>query len=89
MDINPMQAMVDAFSRGMEEQRAGSQMTLGALIAELETFDPKRLVQGFGKPHSYRGYYEDLAFEPSEETMEVRLLLDVCRGCMGQVFEGY
>ena len=40
-------------------------MTLGELIAALEKLNPELEVPlGFGEPHSYRGDYYDLAFEP-------------------------
>jgi hypothetical protein len=65
-------------------------MTLGALVELLEALDPERMVTGFGQPNSYRGYYQDLAFEPSTEEMAVGELLRVCREkCMGQCFQGY
>jgi hypothetical protein len=46
-------------------------------------------ITGFGAPHSYRGYYTDLSFEPSDTVLSVVELLAVARGCMGVVFEGY
>lgn len=40
--------------------------TLGEIIAYLKTFPPDRVIaNGFTHAHSYRGYYEDLAFEPA------------------------
>ncbi len=89
MDVNPVQAWVDGVSKALEADRARSQMTLGQLIAELKRLDPSRLIWGLGEPESYRGYYSDLAFEPTDEVREVRDLLDSCRGCMGRVFKGY
>lgn len=44
-------------------------MYLEKLIAFLETRDPTIVVLlGFHAPHSYRGFYEQLAFEPLENT---------------------
>ena len=41
-------------------------MQLQELIDALETYDPSIVVrEGFAEPHSYRGYYEQLAFEPA------------------------
>ena len=40
-------------------------------------------------PHSYRGYYSDLAFEFYEGTRPAANLLAECRECMGQAFTGY
>jgi hypothetical protein len=40
-------------------------MYLTNLIAFLEKYDPAQVVPvGFHRPHSYRGYYDQLAFEP-------------------------
>lgn len=40
-------------------------MTLGELIQELEKVEPNLIAEeGFGNGHSYRGYYNDCAFEP-------------------------
>ena len=52
-------------------------MPEGAMVANLES------------PHSYRGYYSDLAFEKDDGLRSVKELLDSCKSCMGQVFEGY
>lgn len=39
-------------------------LTLGELIGRLSEHDPdKKVAVGFGHPHSYRGYYHDVAFE--------------------------
>ncbi|HTN56799.1 MAG TPA: hypothetical protein VL043_00880, partial [Protaetiibacter sp.] len=41
-------------------------MYLNELIEELSKRDPSTVVrQGFSNPHSYRGYYDQLAFEPT------------------------
>ena len=41
-------------------------MTLSELIEQLEKANPAAVVRnGFSTAHSYRGYYEDLAFEPA------------------------
>jgi len=40
-------------------------MMLSDIIETLEKYDPATIVPlGFGEPHSYRGYYDQLAFEP-------------------------
>lgn len=39
-------------------------LTLGELIAYLKTIPPDEPVKKFEHPHSYRGYYNDLAIEP-------------------------
>lgn len=89
-EIHPFQAMVDGMGAAWQRERAASQMTLGELIAVLRVQPPEREITGLSHPHSYRGYYRDLAFEPTDGTVTVRELLEVCeRGCMGRTFEGY
>ncbi|HEX6939884.1 MAG TPA: hypothetical protein VF158_10770 [Longimicrobiales bacterium] len=87
--MHPLRAILNGMTDAWQRDRAGSQMTLGALIGALEALPADRDITGFGGPHSYRGYYEDLAFEPSEAVQTVADLLATCRGCMGRVFEGY
>jgi hypothetical protein len=64
-------------------------MTLNELIRYLEKEDPKKVVAiGFNNPHSYRGYYEDLAFEPAKN-ITVGEMLDCAKGALGKTYEGY
>lgn len=64
-------------------------MTLGDLIKRLEKADPnKPIALGFGHPHSYRGYYEDLAFEPVRNTT-VGAMLACAKEAMGKTYTGY
>jgi hypothetical protein len=64
-------------------------MTLGELITMLEQEDPKRVVKhGFDNPHSYRGYYHDLAFEPAFN-VPVGEMLAAARSALGATYEGY
>jgi hypothetical protein len=64
-------------------------MVLEDLITQLEIRDPdKRVMNGFGSPHSDRGYYEDLAFEPVTETTFGEML-EHAKSAMGKTFEGY
>lgn len=64
-------------------------MTLGELIERLEQAPRDQVVPlGFNNPHSYRGYYEDLAFEPAEN-VTVGEMLDAARSALGKTFEGY
>ena len=87
--MNQLQAMFNGISAEVRDERAGTQMTLGKLISMLSNLHPSSKVKGFAEPHSYRGYYSDLAFEPEGETT-VGELLKVCREeCMGQMFTGY
>jgi hypothetical protein len=64
-------------------------MTLGELIAALEAVDADRIIRnGFESPHSYRGWYERLAFEPATN-VRVGDMLNDARGALGRVFTGY
>jgi hypothetical protein len=64
-------------------------MTLGELITALEAADPEQTVRhGFTNPHSYRGSYYDLAFEPAWDVTVGDMLADA-RSALGATFEGY
>lgn len=84
-----IQTLVDGMNAQWMRERAESQMTLGKLIEQLETMPAHSIVEGIGAPHSYRGYYSDLAFERDTEGVTVERLLVLCRSAMGHVFEGY
>lgn len=64
-------------------------MTLDEVIETLKRF-PKDFVfeRGFERPHSYRGYYDQLAFEPAEN-VRAALMLQLAERALGQTFEGY
>ena len=63
--------------------------SLGELIACLERYDPQqRVAVGFGKPMSYRGYYDELAFEPMENTTVGEMLV-AAKSALGETFGGY
>lgn len=87
--MNDVQAMLDGLSAQMQRERSTTQFTLGNLIAALEAMPLSAMIDGIKSPHSYRGYYCDLAFEPSESRTQVATALVMCREAMGQVFEGY
>lgn len=64
-------------------------MTLAELIAALEAADPERVCPiGFTNPHSYRGDYRDLAFEPATN-VAVAEMLDLARSADGATYEGW
>lgn len=64
-------------------------VTLGELIEELEKRDPAQVLPlGFAKPHSYRGYYERLAFEPALNVTVGTMLADAHKA-LGTTFTGY
>jgi hypothetical protein len=67
-------------------------MVLKELIETLDKAaenDPDRVVPlGFGNPHSYRGFYEDLAFEPVRNTT-VRQMRDWAHEALGSTYAGW
>jgi hypothetical protein len=62
---------------------------LGEVIAHLKREDPnKRLPIGFKHPHSYRGYYDELAFEVAHD-VTVREMLADAESALGATFQGW
>ena len=88
-NYSPLQSLVDSMSAEWRRQRAETQMTLGKLIAALETMPAETVIPSLCSPHSYRGYYSDLAFERGELECTAGKLLERCRGAMGREFQGY
>lgn len=64
-------------------------MTLNRLIELLKQADPQHTCKkGFRNPHSYRGYYERLAFEPASN-VQVHEMLYLAEDALGDTFSGY
>lgn len=89
-----IQGMFDALSAQWRKDRSRYHLTLGRLIDDLEAAEPTAVVvidngSHPDKPHSYRGYYSDLAFAPSDTTVTVADFLTKCRSALGSTFEGY
>lgn len=64
-------------------------MYLNDLIEFLEERDPGTPVPlGFDNPHSYRGYYDELAFEPKENTT-IGDMLACAKQAVGSTYGGY
>lgn len=64
-------------------------MNLHDVIEQLERLDPKQVLPiGFTNPHSYRGYYERLAFEP-ETNVTVADCLGAAREANGSTYCGW
>ena len=90
MDI---QKFLDAISATSRVTRQSYHLTLGQLIKKLESADAAAKVvfddgTSPSEPHSYRGYYSDLAFERGGETT-VAPFLDCLRKILGSTLEGY
>lgn len=79
----------DDLCRQMRVERARSQMTLGTLHSFLKSRKPSDTLSSFGEPHSYRGYYDDLAFEKVDGLITAQDALEMVDACIGQVFTGY
>ncbi len=64
-------------------------LCLESLINVLED-EPadKRVKVGFKNPHSYRGYYHDLAFEVTEDVTVGEMLADA-RSALGATYQGW
>ena len=79
----------DILKQILQQDRASTQMTLGKLLRILNDMHNLDDVQGIKNPHSYRGYYEDLAFEPTDEIIKVIDLKAICQSARGKTFEGW
>ena len=64
-------------------------MTLGEYIKILESKDPTKTVEnGLGNPHSWRGSYRELAFEPIGTTT-IDHMLGEARSALNNTYEGW
>lgn len=62
---------------------------LDDVIAALEAEDPDRVLPiGFNNPHSFRGDYAQLAFEPALN-IKVGEMLDAARSALGTTYQGW
>ncbi len=65
------------------------EMRLEQLIDYLKKQNPeKRLVMGLGKPDSYRGYYDQLAF-PLQPNVTVGEMIASAELAIGTTYQGY
>ena len=84
-----MQNLIDQLSKGWRAERSLSQMTLGKFIEELERLPKEKKIINITYPHSYRGYYSDLAFELDEGENTVKEVLTMVKCCLGETYTGY
>lgn len=64
-------------------------MNLGELIEMLGKCDPNHVVKwGFGRPHSWRGSYNELAFDPAKN-VTIGSMLENARSALGETFTGW
>lgn len=92
--MTDIQSLVNAMSDGWRKDRSRYHLTLGQLIEKLKTMAPELVVQfdEGGHPcsaHSYRGYYSDLSFESSAESVTVAQFPPFVEACLGNTYEGY
>ena len=94
--INPTVSYINAImaEMGRERKASAKNMRLGKLIEILSNLPAdKPIVTDTGHPPgqfmSYRGYYEDLAFDAGEEPCTVGEFLERARLARGKVFTGY
>ena len=82
-------AIMEGMNIQWQKERAKTQATLGEFIEKLSGMPPEKEIDGLGVPHSYRGYYCDLAFEGVDGKKTVADTLEMLRGCLGKKFTGY
>lgn len=91
--MNNLQKMFDAFGDATRRVRSDYHVCLGDLIAALENSDdlPVRFDRGGypAKPHSYRGYYSDLALEPQDQPVKSKTLLSELKDVLNKELTGY
>lgn len=64
-------------------------MTLGELISALEALPPDQMLAwGIEHPHSYRGFYNDVAFE-RRAPQTAGEAAAVARSALGQTYQGW
>ena len=62
---------------------------LQRILAAVACKHPNMIVHhGFGPPHSYRGYYEDVAF-PRQKNVRIGDMLRHVEDAIGETFTGY
>lgn len=86
--MNDPSALINSLLKTLRQERSKEYMVLGDLINTLESLPCKHVVN-LHHPHSYRGYYEDLAFELGEGYRSVDDLLAECKNSINKRFEGY
>ena len=93
-----IQKLVNVLSEAGNKERANYHLTLGQLIEKLEKANPTAIVHiDCDKfyypttPHSYRGYYDDLAFGSRElgEPVKADDFLKICKDALNNTFEGW
>lgn len=92
-----MQGLIDAMNNASKQTRSDYHITIGELIEALEQADSKSLPvltshapdKSVECPHSYRGYYSDLALEPSSTIANVETVLNFMKDVEDTYETGY
>lgn len=80
--------IIDTILTEARNTRKAYHVTLGELIEKLRQADPEALI-ALESPHSYRGYYADLALEPAEVPIKVWELLNQLADVIDTELTGY
>lgn len=88
------QKLIDTMNKAGEDTRANYHLCLGEFADLLESLPADTVVKFSNgtypsEPESYRGYYSDLSFPPSDEEMRAGALAKLAREAIGKTFEGY
>ena len=88
------QKSIDGMNKMAEDTRSDYHLTLGEAINRVsELPNNVEVIVDIGgsltEPHSYRGYYSDLAFEPTDEGVTSQKFLFLLKESLGKTFEGY
>lgn len=85
MQLNTQYQMFKNLQETFEKE-----LTLGELIGFLKGIPSEELVKKFANPHSYRGYYNDLAIEPINDVFTAGEFLAVLTNeALDKEFYGY
>ena len=83
-----VQELYDMVSNAACDSRKNYHVCLGELLDGLRQADPEGLVY-LTDPHSYRGYYSDLALEPTTTPIKVNQLIDQLEAVIDTELTGY
>jgi hypothetical protein len=89
-----LRALINTINKVGKDTRSGYHLTLGALRDVLVEAPSEWLVEfddgtPVGTPHSYRGYYSDLAFKDASIPRKVAEVYPGVLGAIGREFTGY
>lgn len=91
MDIQKLMNVMSDSARGT---RSNYHLTLGEAIKYLSDLPDNIVVTvdvggSLNNPHSYRGYYSDLSFEPTNGMVTSGEFLSMLQSSLDKTFEGY